>query len=219
MVDPLKYEILVVDDNDSVRGSIAMLLQASGYNVITAANGFEALTELKKKLPDIVLSDLNMPQMSGFELLSVVRRRFPELSVIAMSGAYETGDAIPGGAIADAFYSKGHSDPSKLLRTVAELIRSTAADTVKSERTISPVWIPLAGSDSAGDTYLMVTCTECLRSFPLTMATEHKQQIQETPCLFCANTVRYMIDFSRTAAPASGAIPIQPAPKKKAAVN
>ena len=47
-----------------------------------------------------------MPQMSGFEFLSVVRRRFPELLVVAMSGAYDSGDSVPGGVIADAFYAK-----------------------------------------------------------------------------------------------------------------
>lgn len=48
-----------------------------------------------------------MPQMSGFEFLSVVRRRFPEIAVVAASGVYESGDHVPGGIIADAFYGKG----------------------------------------------------------------------------------------------------------------
>jgi len=42
----------------------------------------------------------------------------------------------------------------------------------------------------------VLTCTECLRSFPLSVVTEDLQRIQETPCLFCPNTVRYIIDFS-----------------------
>jgi CheY-like chemotaxis protein len=191
-----KHEILVVDDNDSVRGSIAMLLQMSGYSVTTATNGFEALMELKKKLPSIVLSDLNMPEMSGFELLSVVRRRFPELSVIAMSGAYETGDAVPGGAIADAFYAKGHNNPGKLLSTVAALLASTAPGGVKNVRKSSPVWIPRNAGGAQNAPYVMVTCTECLRSFPLTMGKDDTNKMQETACLFCANTVTYMIDDS-----------------------
>jgi CheY-like chemotaxis protein len=191
-----RHEILVVDDNDSVRGSIAMLLQMSGYKVTTATNGFEALMELKKKLPSIVLSDLNMPEMSGFELLSVVRRRFPELSVIAMSGAYETGDAVPGGAIADAFYAKGHNNPGKLLSTVAALLASAAPGGVKNVRKSSPVWIPRNAGGAQNAPYVMVTCTECLRSYPLTMGKDDTNKMQETACLFCANTVSYMIDDS-----------------------
>jgi len=79
MSTPSKHEILIVDDEAAVRNCIAMLLQASGYDVSTAVNGFDALLQLKRKVPAIVLSDLNMPQMSGFEFISVVRRRFTRI--------------------------------------------------------------------------------------------------------------------------------------------
>ncbi|MGB9120076.1 MAG: response regulator [Candidatus Angelobacter sp.] len=196
MLDPSRPGILVVDDDEAVRSSLARLLQASGYEVTTATNGFDALLQLKKKLPAIVLSDLNMPEMSGFEFLSVVRRRFPEVSVIAMSGAYNTGDAVPGGVIADAFHAKGHGKPEGLLRSVAELIQSSAAHAMEHKRESAPVWIPRNGKDSHGIPYVVLTCTECLRSFPLSVLTEDLQKIQETPCLFCLNMVRYIIDFS-----------------------
>ena len=196
MSNPSKHEILVVDDERAVRDSLVMLLQASGYDVSSAADGFDALLQLKRKLPSIVLSDLNMPQMSGFELLSVVRRRFPQVSVIAMSGAYHSGDAVPGGVIADAFYAKGQCDPQTLLRIVADLIQTSAAHALDHEKESAPVWIPRNGKDSSGIPFVVLTCTDCLRSFPLSVATEDLQKIQETPCLFCPNTVRYVIDFS-----------------------
>ena len=191
-----KHEILIVDDEKSVRDSLGLLLQSAGYDVSMATNGFDALLQLKRSLPAIVLSDLNMPQMSGFEFLSVVRRRFPHISAIAMSGAYHSGEAVPDGVIADAFYSKGHSDPAMLLQTVAELIRTHAAHAADHERESAPVWIPRNGKDSRGIPYVVLTCTDCLRSFPLSVMTEDLQKIQETPCLFCPNTVRYIIDFS-----------------------
>jgi CheY-like chemotaxis protein len=196
MSDPSRPKILVVDDDRAVRSSLAMLLEASGYEVTTATNGFDALLQLKKKLPAIVLSDLNMPEMSGFEFLSVVRRRFPEVSVIAMSCAYSTGDAVPGGVIADAFYAKGDAKPEGLLRSVADLIQTSAAHAVEHKRESAPVWIPRNGKDPHGIPYVVLTCTECLRSFQLSAATEDRQKIQETPCLFCLNIVRYVIDFS-----------------------
>src|SRR5579859_5848727 len=122
MSSPSKYEILVVDDEAVVRDSVATLLEASGYEVSGAIHGFDALLQMRRRVPAIVISDLNMPQMSGFEFLSVVRRRFPQISVIAMSGAYHSGDSVPGGVIADAFYAKGQSDPEMLLSIVAGLI-------------------------------------------------------------------------------------------------
>jgi CheY-like chemotaxis protein len=196
MLDTFKHEILVVDDDDAVRDSVAMVLRSAGYEVSTAAHGFDALLQLKRRLPAVVLSDLNMPQMSGFEFLSVVRRRFPQISVIAMSGAYHSGDAVPGGVIADAFYSKGQNTPESLLQIVAELIRTSAVHAVDHARESAPVWIPRNRKDSHGIPYVVLTCTDCLRSFPLSVVTEDLQKIQETPCLFCPNTVRYVIDFS-----------------------
>jgi len=200
MSTPPKHEILIVDDEAAVRNCIAMLLRASGYDVSTAANGFDALLQLKRKVPAIVLSDLNMPQMSGFEFLSVVRRRFPRISVIAMSCAYHSGASVPGGVIADAFYAKGHSSQEMLLQTVSALIRTFETHATEHERESAPVWIPRNGKDSHDIPYVVLTCTECLRSFPLSVTTEDLQQIQETPCLFCPNTVRYIIDFSLSVA-------------------
>jgi len=133
--------------------------------------------------------------MSGFELLSVVRRRFPQVAVIAVSGAYMTGDQIPGGVIADAFCPKG-CPPGELLQTVAELIRTMPERTANHQRETAPVWIPRNGKDSKGVPFIVLTCTECLRSFPLSVLREDVQEIQETPCLFCAHPVRYIIDFS-----------------------
>jgi len=145
MSNSSRHEILVVDDEPAVRDIFATLLRLSGYEVRSAIHGFDALLQLKKMLPSILISDLNMPQMSGFELLSVVRRRFPQISVIAMSGAYHSGDAVPSGVIADAFYSKGQSSPRALLQIVAELIRTSAAHAVDHERESAPVWIPGTG--------------------------------------------------------------------------
>ncbi len=196
MTNPSKPRILVVDDEPSIRATMAMVLNASGYEVSTAEHGFDALLQLRSApAPDVIISDLNMPQMSGFEFLSVVRRRFSEIPVVAMSGAYESGDHVPGGVIADAFYAKGNNAES-LLRTVAELVRTSAARALTHHRQSAPVWIPRNGKDSKGVPYIVLTCTECLRSFPLSVLREDVQEIQETPCLFCASPVRYIIDFS-----------------------
>jgi len=66
------------------------------------------LFEIRQEIPDVILSDLNIPGMSGFEFLSVVRRRFPGIHLIAMSGAF-SGDGVQPGVAADAFYEKATS--------------------------------------------------------------------------------------------------------------
>ena len=70
---------------------MSLVLAQIGYLVRSAGDGFSALVELQKELPNILVSDLNMPGMNGFELLSVVRRRFPSVQTIAMSGAFSGG--------------------------------------------------------------------------------------------------------------------------------
>jgi CheY-like chemotaxis protein len=191
-----KHRILVVDDNESVRELFARMLRNKGYQVATADNGFDALLKLKEVvIPDVIISDLNMPKMSGFEFLSVVRRRFPKISVIASSGAYGSG-AVPTGVLADAFFAKGEQPAEALLSSVAALIQTSAAQARAHRGGSAPVWIPRNGKDSNGIPYIVITCTECLRSFPLNVTTEEKPEVLETQCLFCSNTVKYIIDFS-----------------------
>ncbi len=192
-----KSRIMVVDDDEQVRNTRALLLRASGYDVSLARHGFDALLQLKSHdVPNLIVSDLNMPEMSGFEFLSVLRRRFPEIPVVASSGAYISGDTIPGGVIADGFFPKGAS-PSMFLKMVADLLESPMEVIRERHSHSAPVWIPRNGHDSNGVPFIVVTCTDCLRSFPLSVLHENLQEVQETDCLFCGTTVRYIIDFSR----------------------
>ena len=186
--------ILVVEDDATVRYTISKLLSDHAYDVSIAVDGFDALLQLQQKVPDLILSDLNMPQMSGFELLSVVRRRFPEILVVASSGAYDS-SAVPNGVIADAFYAKGQEDASRLLEVIATLIRRGPLSH-KSEN--APVWIPRNGTDHNGKPFVVLTCTRCLRSFPFTVNHEPTGEVLKTQCIYCPNEVTYIIDFSRS---------------------
>lgn len=189
-----KTRILVVEDDAIVRLTISKLLSDEGYNVSSATDGFDALLRLQQAIPDLILSDLNMPQMSGFELLSVVRRRFPEILVIASSGAYDSSE-IPNGVIADAFYAKGRESASELLDIVATLLRRGSTDH-KEEN--APVWIPRNGKDHNGKPFVVLACTQCLRSFPFTVDHEPTGEILQTACIYCPHEVTYIIDFSRS---------------------
>ena len=189
-----KNRILVVEDDVTVRLTICKLLEAEGYDVSTANDGFDALLHLQQAVPDLILSDLNMPQMSGFELLSVVRRRFPEILVVASSAAYSS-SAIPNGVIADAFYAKGQENAADLLEIIAKLIRTGSAGH-KGEN--APVWIPRNGKDHNGKPFVVLTCTQCLRSFPFIVDREPTGEVLKTPCIYCPHEVTYIIDFSRS---------------------
>ena len=112
-------QILVVDDQKSVSETIAMVLRSRGYTVCTADSGRDALLRLKDTPLQLVISDLTMPRMSGFELISAIRWRFPRMPVIAMSGTY-TIDQIPRSV--DAFYAKGRMSPERLVSMVKELL-------------------------------------------------------------------------------------------------
>ncbi len=109
-----KPTLLVVDDQPSIRTALSLVLAEIGYCVRTAEDGFSALAEMRMERPDILLTDLNMPGMSGFELLSAVKHRFPAMLTVAMSGAFQ-GNEVPSGVIADAFYQKGSSVGSLLM--------------------------------------------------------------------------------------------------------
>src|SRR5271169_3216140 len=117
-----KAQILVVDDEPSVRESLGMLLTSVGYDVAIAENGAGAVSHLDRRVPDLIVTDLNMPEMSGMQLISHIRSQHPSILIVAMSGDHQ-GDAVPVGIIADRYYSKGEH-PHNLLTVIASLIGS-----------------------------------------------------------------------------------------------
>jgi DNA-binding NtrC family response regulator len=111
--------LLIVDDEPSIRESLSQALTEIGYRVRSAEDGLSALREIVVEAPEVLLSDLYMPGISGFELLAEVRRRFPAIRTIAMSGSFR-GDEAPSGVAADGFYHKG-SSVAALLRMMETL--------------------------------------------------------------------------------------------------
>ena len=185
-----KYRILVVDDDPLVRETSAQVLTDQGHEVRTAGDGFEALIELRQALPDLVISDLSMPNMSGFELLSVIRRRFPHIPVIAISGQFEV--TRPPGVIADCYFIKGHYTREDLFANISELLREGPIRPHIEKPAKAPVWIPRNASG-----YVVITCTTCLRSFSVSEQdlAGGKTEVQEIPCEFCDMPVQVLVDL------------------------
>jgi CheY-like chemotaxis protein len=118
-------QVLVVDDDPAIRTCMTMLLESAGYYVAVAEDGLEALLLINESAPDILVSDLNMPRLSGFNLLSEMRRRFPQIVSVAMSGAYDS-SAVPNGVIAHGCYAKG-TPHKNLVGTLAQLLDGISA--------------------------------------------------------------------------------------------
>ena len=80
--------ILAVDDSPTVRKLVALTLSSQGFEVITAADGIEALTILSEQLPDLILSDINMPKLNGYKLCKFVKKheRTQSIPVVMLSG-------------------------------------------------------------------------------------------------------------------------------------
>jgi two-component system, cell cycle sensor histidine kinase and response regulator CckA len=80
--------VLIVDDDSSVRRVLSQMLEAVGYSVVTARNGLDAvnLFYFEGDQIDLVLTDLRMPVMDGYETVDRIRRSKPALPIICMSG-------------------------------------------------------------------------------------------------------------------------------------
>jgi CheY-like chemotaxis protein len=83
--------ILVVDDDGEIREVIKQILLRSGYEVTPAANGQEALDLQKANPADLIITDLIMPEKEGLETIMEIRRDYPSVKIIAMSGGGKIG--------------------------------------------------------------------------------------------------------------------------------
>ena len=185
--DQFRFRILVVDDQYSIRETARQILERGGYEVLTAADGLDGLHALSKSLPDLIISDLNMPRMSGFEFLAVVRERFPHIATIAVSADYII-SGNPSGVVADAFFQKGHYTLKQLCGEVAKLLAASPIRSESKKSEIAPLFVP---RDNAG--YLIIACPKCLRANKLE-AMSLNGGLHETTCQSCGTPVKFEIN-------------------------
>jgi len=86
-------KILVVDDDPDIRDALTMVLESTGYNVVTAQDGLEGLTVLKAEKPDLMILDLLMPKMDGFAVCKELKdprwSKFADVPVLVLSSVRE----------------------------------------------------------------------------------------------------------------------------------
>lgn len=117
-------KVVAVDDNADSRELLKIILGQSSAQVVVVGSAREALVTIKNVHPDILISDLGMPEMDGYELLQNVRRLDPELGqlpVIAFTAAAREDLASTRRAGFQAHLAKP-VDPDKLVKTIMELV-------------------------------------------------------------------------------------------------
>ena len=117
-----KSRILVVDDEDALRMVLSSELSSSGYEVATASDGDEAITVIQNKKFDLVLLDIKMPKVDGFEVLKFIKKNFPTMKVIMLTGFADLKNAIESKKHgAEDFVSKPY-DLVDLLTTIERVL-------------------------------------------------------------------------------------------------
>ncbi len=120
--DQRNMTILIVDDEARIRDFVRMNLELEHYSVIEAGNGLEALEKLRENLPDLVILDVMMPEMDGFETLRAIRE-VSTIPVIMLTVRQSEQDRIHGLDLgADDYIAKPFS-PRELLSRIRALLR------------------------------------------------------------------------------------------------
>lgn len=122
----MQYQILLVDDDQHLRNSVKSYLQEKGFQIILAKNASEAIQHLMKSVPDILISDIVMPQISGYELINYVRSSdaLKDLPIILLTAKGMTQDRIKGYNLGCNAYLPKPFDPDELVSIINNLILS-----------------------------------------------------------------------------------------------
>ncbi|HYT82050.1 MAG TPA: response regulator [Gemmatimonadales bacterium] len=132
MAEPAIHRVLVVDDEADITALVAYHLAKAGYRVATAANGGDALRAAREERPDLVVRDLMLPGVSGYDVLVELRRRdeTKDIGVVVLTARKDEPDRIKGLSLgADDYLPKPFS-PEELVLRVGAVLRRLAAPAV-----------------------------------------------------------------------------------------
>src|ERR1700686_432923 len=122
-------DILVIDDDPIIREAVADWLHAAGYSVRTAADGSAGLAAVRFSPPRLVVTDIHMPGTNGAAVISELKRHYPQVAIIAISGLFNSGQGLDAEAAIALGAARALAKPFKraeLLRALAELLGSPA---------------------------------------------------------------------------------------------
>ena len=123
------FTILVVEDDQNLRKLMTAYLHMNGYRVLQAANGQEALEEMERTQPDLVIADIMMPVMDGYTLTEQIRQSYPLLPVLMVTARETLEDKRRGFSLGVDDYMVKPVDLDELLMRVGALLRRAQAVT------------------------------------------------------------------------------------------
>ncbi len=121
-----RRKILAVDDEPRVLDFIRLSLERAGYDVLEAMDGLEALQKVREELPDLVLLDVGLPQLDGFEVLKLIRE-VSQVPVIMVTVRGEEADKIRGLELGADDYVTKPFNPNELLARIKAVLRRVEA--------------------------------------------------------------------------------------------
>ena len=126
--------VLVAEDDKLIRTIFAEIVKGEGFDVVEADDGQEAFDLVTSRKIDMIISDMKMPEMSGFDLLVAVKKTHPEIPVTVITGfnsEYREAEALAAGA--DAYITKPFkvADVAETLRRMYEKVQRQAAVVAK----------------------------------------------------------------------------------------
>ena len=122
-------DILVIEDDPIMREALTDWLRAAGYGVRTAADGSAGLAAVKLAVPAVVVTDIHMPGVSGAAIISELKRDYPQVGIIAISGLFNSGHGLDAQGALALGAARALAKPFKraeLLRAMAEILGRSA---------------------------------------------------------------------------------------------
>jgi|GEM_PF-1001837 len=124
-----KATILVVDDSPTIRKLVSMTLESRGYCVVVACDGVDGLAKMQEGLPDLILSDISMPRLDGYQFCKVVKtnKETKHIPVIMLSGNDGLFDKVRGKMAGSSNYITKPFEPNHLVKEIEKFVKTDRA--------------------------------------------------------------------------------------------
>ncbi len=164
----MSYTISLVDDDEVKISTLTILLRKAGYSVFSSTNGKDALREYESRMPNLILLDVDMPEMTGFELLRILKAKpeFKDVPVIFLSGHEETDAKLKGledGAV--DFISKITEDSEVIARVKVHLENSLLQKQLKESNDKKNKFFSIIAKDMKGNLAQIITGVQSLEDY------------------------------------------------------